>query len=70
MGYRPKSNTRSKIMASKAQIQAWLNRNRPGVVASQEGKAKGFYRRDAGKAASFKSLGTTWAEVARHFGIK
>lgn len=45
-------------------LEQWLAANRPDLGLYEHNGHKGFYRLDAGPAASFQTCGPTWRDVA------
>lgn len=45
-------------------LNTWIEANRPDLAITEVNGTKGFYRQDAGPAASFKGCGETWRDVA------
>lgn len=64
-----KSTAARKTIWTRNALTLWLQRNRPELALYERHGARGFYRRDAGPAASLASA-KTWAEIAARLGAK
>jgi hypothetical protein len=60
---------RSESIITRSKLEAWLSVNRPDLGLMEIQGQKGFYRRDAGPAFSFKAVGKSWRDVAAHLGM-
>lgn len=61
-GFNPKSFVPNSI--SRADVEAWLDRDDIALHENEARRQKGFYLKSAGPASSFKACGKTWREVA------
>jgi len=54
---------------TRSRLEKWISGNRPdlGLFETDAG-VKGFYRQDAGPAASFQGCGKSWKDVAARLG--
>lgn len=58
-----------RTVITKAALEAWIAANRPELALYNNDGTKGFYRKDAGPAASFRGIGKTWRNVAEQLGM-
>lgn len=65
------TKTKTKIAGSitRKSLETWLEANRADLELYEDGNGKrGFYRKNAGPAASFVACGKTWRNVAEELG--
>jgi hypothetical protein len=62
--------SKSKITGNvtKKTLEAWMEANRPDLDTYDNDGTKGYYRKNAGPAASFVACGKTWRHVAEELG--
>lgn len=62
------TKTKIKGNVTKKALEVWMSRYRPDLGVYDHDGTRGYYRKNAGPAASFVGCGKTWRNVAEELG--